>query len=159
MTNRSNTRACASSIVRLIYCIKSIYTADLTYELTTVYLWTLAEICSGILCGCLPVTPAFFRYYIPRVKSNLSATYRELRRGHSSGNTKSSKPGEWDPHGSFVELTYARLANGRNTGAQPNQIVTITADAAGAVRHSGDVEQFAGTGICKTTHIECSDDG
>lgn len=35
-------------------------------------LYRHGEICSGIVCGCMPTLPQFFRHFIPKLRSRLS---------------------------------------------------------------------------------------
>ncbi|KAF7509484.1 hypothetical protein GJ744_008047 [Endocarpon pusillum] len=63
--------ACISSIVRMVGNVQFARTEDLTFALTPVALWTFAEVTSGILCGCLPVLPQFFRFYVPKWRQTL----------------------------------------------------------------------------------------
>ncbi|KAL8640552.1 MAG: hypothetical protein Q9228_002537 [Teloschistes exilis] len=53
--------ACVSSIMRFIAGIALLGTNDLTYTLVELYLWTVAELSSGIICGCFPTVPLFIR--------------------------------------------------------------------------------------------------
>lgn len=70
--------ACVSSIMRMVNNIKFSTTDDVTFQLTPVALWTLAEITSGIVAGCLPVLPAFFRHFRPKITSTFNSYSRKV---------------------------------------------------------------------------------
>ncbi|KAL8698610.1 MAG: hypothetical protein Q9224_001774 [Gallowayella concinna] len=59
--------ACVSSIMRFIAGVKLMKTEDLTFALVDLYLWTVAELSSAIICGCFPTVPQLVHYV-----SNLS---------------------------------------------------------------------------------------
>lgn len=71
-----------------------------------------AEIASGILCGCLPVLPQFFRHFVPKLVSKIST----FRLGRSplekyKGASSTGRPAPWeepyDPRllqGPYLEL-------------------------------------------------------
>lgn len=76
---------------------------DLTYELIPLALWSSvslcrlaplvpadifsrdAEIASGIICGCMPVVPQFFRHFMPKIKSHFSSYHRSKVASDSAG--------------------------------------------------------------------------
>ncbi|MCJ1458495.1 hypothetical protein MMC28_008868, partial [Mycoblastus sanguinarius] len=106
---------CFASIMRLVYSIQTLHSRDPNYDLVPVALWTIAEIASGILCGCLPVLPQFFRHFLPKIASKIS-TFRQTKSpSHISKKYGSSahtgKTASWqDPYdprllqGNYLEL-------------------------------------------------------
>jgi hypothetical protein len=73
-----------------------------------------AELTSGLICACLPVVPAFFRHYVPKVRTTLSAGISK-----KSGSTQRSG----DDHSHFAfggtkgpkDGTYIELNEHRDT--------------------------------------------
>ncbi|KAL8784312.1 MAG: hypothetical protein Q9195_009091 [Heterodermia aff. obscurata] len=59
--------ACATSIVRTFYAFKIVQNQDNSYNILIITLWKGAEVTSGIIVSCLPITPIFFRYIGPKV--------------------------------------------------------------------------------------------
>lgn len=53
---------CATSIVRTYYTWKIIESSDESYLLVPFGLWGLAELSAGIVVGCFPIMPRFFRH-------------------------------------------------------------------------------------------------
>ena len=69
----------------------------------------IAEIASGIVCGCLPNLPQFFRRYVPRVRKSLTSSFRSksLSKSSTSNTPKSSRARASTQalvKGSYVEL-------------------------------------------------------
>ncbi|CAD6591223.1 MAG: hypothetical protein ASARMPREDX12_005038 [Alectoria sarmentosa] len=75
---------CISSIMHLVTSVASARSPDKTYYLFPVALWTIAEIASGIVCGCLITMPHFFRHFAPKIVSKLSLS----RPSRSTGGSK-----------------------------------------------------------------------
>ena len=50
---------------------------DASYEMMFMGLWTWAEITTGILISCLPITPKFFQYAGPKVRRMFPASMRQ----------------------------------------------------------------------------------
>lgn len=71
--------ACISSIMRLATSVRNVNSPDVTYSLAKVTLWAVAEISSGLLVACLPVTPRIFSKKEPK-------SSKDTPRTHSSGN-------------------------------------------------------------------------
>lgn len=53
--------------MRLYYAIRILLTGDLTYNFVILGLWTHVEITFGIICGCLPFLPRFFKTLQPKI--------------------------------------------------------------------------------------------
>lgn len=139
--------ACISSTMRLVVSISFVRTTDETYSLVPVGLWAyvlpitsafydrsrvcrIAEITSGISCGCLPVLPQFFRHFGPTFTRSLS--FSPLGKSPGTSSTKCSsiaKPGKarlpmkdaWGSdtlNNSYIELNErdeSRIGNGNVT--------------------------------------------
>jgi hypothetical protein len=60
--------------MRLIYTLRLIASNDITYWATPAGMWSLAEFCTLILCGCLPTLPPFVKFLTGKheVSSKLS---------------------------------------------------------------------------------------
>ncbi|KAL3481649.1 ribosomal protein L36e-domain-containing protein [Aspergillus californicus] len=83
---------CFASIMRLEVSVDNRDTDDRTYDWYSEMLWTTAEITCGILAGCLPALPTFFRYFCGKARpifSDMSHT-----RGSCSHGRTWEKPGE-----------------------------------------------------------------
>ena len=141
--------ACVSSILRLVNNVKFSRTEDVTFQLTPVALWTyvpfqptlsqtllklplrMAEVTSGILCGCLPVLPQLFHHYIPKIRKTLTASLRSKSqtRSNDSHRPKAPQVNTWNQalvKGNYIELDeHSRLVGGgRNQGARSETKVT-----------------------------------
>lgn len=90
---------------------------------TSVTLHSIAEISSGIICGCLPTLPRFFRHYAPKFKT-IFKTFSHSFRGQTQTTTiqnswpkayesyVSTKLDSAQPDGQYLELrNQARVAN------------------------------------------------
>ncbi|MCJ1265579.1 hypothetical protein MMC22_005459 [Lobaria immixta] len=70
--------ACISSLMRTIRTFSAGKTLDSTWGLAELYLWSVAEITSGLICVSLPVLPQFFRHSITNIsKKWLSISQRK----------------------------------------------------------------------------------
>ncbi|KAL9127418.1 MAG: hypothetical protein Q9217_003714, partial [Psora testacea] len=72
-------------IMHLATSVSSAKSKDKTYYLFPVALWTLAEITSAIVCGCLITMPNFFRHFAPKLVSRLSFSRYNNSRDSGSG--------------------------------------------------------------------------
>ncbi|MCJ1348382.1 hypothetical protein MMC31_006613, partial [Peltigera leucophlebia] len=81
--------ACVSSIMRLVTSVEAIRSKDNTWDLVRTYLWTVAEITSGVVCGSLPILPQFMRAFVPKLTSIFASNSN--RKGTSSQNTPSNR--------------------------------------------------------------------
>ncbi|RDL40437.1 uncharacterized protein BP5553_00416 [Venustampulla echinocandica] len=92
--------ACVSSIMRLYNNVIFKTTEDITYNLSGVALWTIAEITSGMICGCLPLLPNLFRHFVPKIKNSMTW-------GGSKGTNKTNRATK----GNDSELSAIRMDN------------------------------------------------
>ncbi|KAL9122970.1 MAG: hypothetical protein Q9187_000477 [Circinaria calcarea] len=156
--------------MRLVNNVGFSKTDDVTFDLTPVGLWTATEIASGILCGCLPVLPQFFRHYMPKLKN----VYTSLRPGKAQG-TSNTEPsslsrsgGEkgakdpwatdhWDPSvvkGSYVELSEREQHRMCDDSIQGGSALAMVSTDVPKPRDY-DLERDAfGNGIRKTVRVE-----
>lgn len=165
---------CIASIMRLIYSIQNLHSQDPNHDLVPVALWTIAEIASAIICGCLPVLPQFFHHYVPKLTSKIS-TYRQKKSpGHISKHYGSSshttKAGSWqDPYdprllqGNYLELEDRDRTLGPSTIIQGGKHDSVS-DIQQKGKHPrdessqcSDTEKEAADGqILKTVRVERS---
>jgi len=81
---------CISSVMRLSVSANTADTTDKTYDWFSEFLWTSAEISSGLIASCLPAIPTFFRYFRNEgILSSITGTHR-----HSRGITDISVKGK-----------------------------------------------------------------
>lgn len=103
-------RACVTSVARTHYTFKVMNSLDASYEVMFMGLWTWAEITTGIIISCLPVTPKFFRYAGPKVRHMFPVSTRSRFRAHQPPESVSIKN---EPE---VYVHIERRPDGRNVG-------------------------------------------
>lgn len=81
--------ACLTSILRTEASFRIVGKHDQTYELIPLAFWSDAEMASGIICGCMPVVPQFFRHLMPKIKSHFGS-YRLSKTESASGGIPSA---------------------------------------------------------------------
>ena len=136
--------------MRTVASTKLTTTDDVTFQLTIVALWTYAEISSGIIAGCLPVLPALFRHFVPKMTSTFNSYSRRIRASKNcSLNTQHTS--QWSSSGVYVELDDKKRPLGIRSPHAENAI-TSTVETDG---HTDDLESGV-RGIRKTTSIEQS---
>lgn len=104
--------ACVASIVRLFYTIKANNTTPgstaYQMEVNKQGLWAMAEVEIGIIVGCIPTLPKFFKHFSSKIpampfhfglrSSNSSWTsWRRLFRKPTTSGTSSNKPTLFPP--------------------------------------------------------------
>lgn len=58
-----------------------------------------AEIASGIICGCMPVVPQFFRHLLPKIKSHFGSYPLSKTESASRGIPSAANPvARWDEY-------------------------------------------------------------
>jgi hypothetical protein len=72
--------------MRLIYTLRLIDSNDITYWATPAGMWSLAEFCTVILCGCFPTFPLFLNFLLGKTKVSAKYSYR------SASNTRQPIP-------------------------------------------------------------------
>ncbi|OJJ44688.1 hypothetical protein ASPZODRAFT_153585 [Penicilliopsis zonata CBS 506.65] len=65
---------CVSSVMRVVVSIKNSHAVDKTYDWFPEFLWTTAEVASGIVASCLPALPSFLRHFFQKASSRFSKT-------------------------------------------------------------------------------------
>lgn len=71
--------------MRIVTSVEVSRTKDITWVILPEGLWALGEISGGIVCGCMPTLPQFFRHFIPKITSRLSSgRTNKLSAGSSS---------------------------------------------------------------------------
>ncbi|KAB8199980.1 hypothetical protein BDV34DRAFT_230705 [Aspergillus parasiticus] len=63
---------CISSVMRLVVSIPNSTATDNTFVWFPEFLWTAAEITSGIIASCLPALPTFLRHFFKKTRCFLS---------------------------------------------------------------------------------------
>jgi hypothetical protein len=61
--------------MRLIYTLRLINSNDITYWATPAGMWSLAEFCTVILCGCFPTFPPLLKFLTGRNKGLSKHSY------------------------------------------------------------------------------------
>lgn len=92
-----------TSILRTVPSFRILGKHDLTYELIPLAFWSSVPLChaayifvaenfsrdaemaSGIICGCMPVMPQFFRHFMPRIRSRFSSYRRSKAASDPAG--------------------------------------------------------------------------
>ncbi|MCJ1315362.1 hypothetical protein MMC15_000679 [Xylographa vitiligo] len=68
--------ACVTSILRLVYSVElqglPAGATAYQYDIDVIGVWSIAEIAVGIIVGCLPVLPRFFKHIFPKRSAQLS---------------------------------------------------------------------------------------
>ncbi|GFF76359.1 hypothetical protein IFM61606_03816 [Aspergillus udagawae] len=65
--------ACMCSIMRLVVSVRNKTVKDKTYDWFPEFLWTSAEVTSGIIASCMPALPTFFRHFFNRARALISS--------------------------------------------------------------------------------------
>lgn len=65
-------RACVTSIMRTYSTFQFIKSSDKSYVAGPFGLWSMAELTVGVITGCLPVMPKFFKHVGPKVLNTFS---------------------------------------------------------------------------------------
>ncbi|KAI0013534.1 hypothetical protein F4779DRAFT_564189 [Xylariaceae sp. FL0662B] len=65
--------AIIGSILRLYYGLKLFYVEDVTWEISPVGQWTVAELTTGFLVACFPYFPRLFEFVLGRYKETTSS--------------------------------------------------------------------------------------
>ncbi|KAF7592890.1 hypothetical protein BBP40_012302 [Aspergillus hancockii] len=123
---------CISSVMRLVISIPNSRTTDNTYAWFGEFLWTAAEITSGIIASCLPALPTFCRHFFQKTRHLFS---------------------EPSTTGSGITTT-KKIAETKRFSARPEQNISLTDLLPGSnlemLSHAGRTRQtFEGT--CYTT--------
>jgi hypothetical protein len=66
----------------------------------------MAEISSGIICGCLPAVPLFFRHFVPRLRSTMGSLTGRKKTSASTKGTSQESSG----HGVIKKSVYIELS-------------------------------------------------
>lgn len=123
MTRLTSHSACLTSILRTEASFRIVGKHDQTYELIPLAFWSSvppisssitsvadlfvrdAEMASGIICGCMPVVPQFFRHFVPKIKSHFSTDNRSKTESASRSTPFAANPvAPWSEHDEFHNL-------------------------------------------------------
>ena len=117
--------------MRLVNNIKFSDATDVTFQLTPVALWTFAEVSSGIICGCLPVLPAFFRHFASKITFTFNLYSPEIRTSKDNYSTDRDI-GSWNSQGKCIELNNRKLPLNKDTRFPSKNAIVFTANTLGA---------------------------
>ena len=65
--------------MRTYYSWKIRYSADFSYLLTIIDIWTSAEIAIGTVVSCIPVIPMFLRHTSPKIRNYFQSCLRLMK--------------------------------------------------------------------------------
>jgi hypothetical protein len=106
-----------TSIVRIIYVYYLIGDPDSTFQQAAACLFSVVELNSGVICGCLVILKPFFQQYVPLILSfssgNRSRSGSRVFGFLGKDNTKRSHRKSYQLKGTEPEI---RKENGRNVG-------------------------------------------
>ncbi|MCJ1396234.1 hypothetical protein MMC18_009123 [Xylographa bjoerkii] len=123
--------ASVTSILRLVYSIDLLRlaadTAASQTDIDTTGLWSIAEIAVGIIVGCLPVLPRFFRHFVPKRSPPLSdsETLLNSSSGRSFWRKLFRKSAALDASNEKIRVAFQSVSSGTKTKATPPQISTM----------------------------------
>ncbi|MCJ1359567.1 MAG: hypothetical protein MMC33_009569 [Icmadophila ericetorum] len=151
------TLAFVTSIARLILSIIGSKTPNQTVALTNLGLWGVAEVTSGLIASCMPLSPAFFRHFKVKILARGSAAGNNLKylkrsqnsaasgaesHATNSGNEKRSV------HPNMLQNVYVELNDiepHRSTNLVYGTTATVRADRTGS---AGDWSEALRTQLC-----------
>jgi hypothetical protein len=147
--------------MRLVNNVQFAKATDVTYQLTPIALWTVAEIASGIICGALPTQPSLFRHYVPKLRTHMGTFNKYGSNSKHGENSKSgsnsvtgpmARPQEWAANSSYVELEEGRQYGRADVGMR----TAVTSNPGRAPRGAAERKEWNNV-IHKTMDIEHSD--
>ena len=97
----------------------------------------IAEVATGIICACLPIIPAFFRHFYPKVVKSLSERRSKLSSTYGKGSRASRA----------VEVSRSNLAG-------YYELAELNDSTSKKTRSANDSLARRGGEIRKTTEIE-----
>ena len=116
-------RACITSVVRTYYTSLLLTSSDVSWYVARIGCWSCGEMATGILVCCLPVTPRFFSFLNPKIKSvfsslrkNASSSGGDSNRAKPASNETNTLPKAKDSN----ELSYAETQT--SMGGLPNDL-------------------------------------
>lgn len=184
--------ACVSSVMRLVESIKTAHSLDVTFDQQGLGLWSYvlcafvsyphlfanknptrryAEVASGIICGCLPVAPKFFRHSKLVLNTRLGSYFQSRSPGStcsaSSDAANLKKPlgllhdNAHHPHSrkdNYIELNNAPgVSTVVSGGTHISSLGTLNLECHRADDHEDLENASPGNGIRKTVRVEAWD--
>ncbi|OJK03796.1 hypothetical protein ASPACDRAFT_57176 [Aspergillus aculeatus ATCC 16872] len=137
--------ACICSVMRLVVSVRNRTTRDRTHDWFPEFLWTTAEITSGIVASCLPALPSFFKHSSQKAKAWVSS----IGTGSASTQVKGplaaidQRPGPGPGPGPAMRIIPQRVWR---SGHDFTSTTESTADSYWEMRDVGAYQ-----GICYTT--------
>ena len=135
---------------------------------------SVAEIASGIICGCLPVVPQFFRIFVPKIASKITAIRQSKSSSQGSrkygSSLRNGRAALWhDPHDPrLLQASYLELGQRDKISGPSTTISGGKQDRSSDVQRGGKYpwdessqvsevdEEAAGNKILKTVRVERS---
>ncbi|KAJ0415933.1 hypothetical protein BJY00DRAFT_317394 [Aspergillus carlsbadensis] len=157
---------CIASIFRLVYGVLLTRTHDFTWGIAPIGLWALAEICSAILSGAIPMLPGFVKFVRDR---NASSNNRDgssgnnmstlTRRAKRSRNTNGNANANTTASGEAPIITISERHDDDDKGMQEHYYEMGAMDDAhvsvsALIDHDNGHGQVTGDGIMRTVHIQ-----
>jgi len=140
-----------ATILRLEQSIRHESDPDVTYAYFGILLWTVAEITTGIICASLPILPAFFRHFYPKIRGHISVyTSRSRTSPAKSTFTKGSHVSNANAGNSSHPGVYLELEE--IEGLRSPNMVSSTATAEGRFSQV-EWDESNSLGIMKSTQI------
>ncbi|KAF2681131.1 hypothetical protein K458DRAFT_310450 [Lentithecium fluviatile CBS 122367] len=113
--------ACVASILRLEASVRTMDDIDKSYVFGPILLYSCGEIAVGVICGCIPVLPALYRYYCNKgpkqSRWNNTESYGSGKEGLSRKSHKGMLPLEdlpsieFSPHAPIVRNADTRKSS------------------------------------------------
>ena len=130
-------RAPVFSIVGLVVRVKTMQSADVTYDQPEIILWGAAEITTGLICVCVPPLAAL----VHPARHQRQRSYRNFSESGPNISSRRIRPEILEEHDLFsnsdVELQY----NGAAPGIGFPLPVVTTSISTGRDRHERDAEK------------------
>ncbi|MCJ1466755.1 hypothetical protein MMC07_005375 [Pseudocyphellaria aurata] len=160
--------------MRIYYAVRLLQTGDTTYNSVLLELWSHIEVTCGIICGCLPVLPRFFKALQPRVPTLCKSFaqmqiipqgFRQSRFSGKRGGASSSRGAgegpyelqrEWQPGKGYLDLTGKKGDSAITDSTADTKVRSTAPPVEDPTTGLEPVETWEPNtnGILKTVHIE-----
>lgn len=100
------------AIVRFAWAVEDLTAADRTWLAARTFLWSILEVNTGLICGCVPVLNSFFKRVLPKnwLDRTLSHFKTKSSRSWGTDGTENNKVSQK----AFVELERGESDSGKN---------------------------------------------
>lgn len=89
------------AIVRFTYVLRDLTAEDRPWIAAETFLWSVIEVNTGLMCGCIPVLKPFFLWVIPK---DLTEKSWSFGRSKNSWNSETLRGDIHSNHDSYIEL-------------------------------------------------------